>query len=207
KLPPKSDRSYEDAPELRNISKGESLFRTRCAACHTIGGGDILDPAQQKVGPDLLYVTQKRERTWLARWLARPQEMLKAKDPIIMELLARYNNVEMPDAQLNPLEVDRLIEYMDTESRRVEKAQQLAAAKAGSSADVESSSDAGSNADARKPCCRMKEELAAADQNAEQPNRRHRVFSASMIFSSSLGCVFLLLAVVFRRRSSNPVEP
>jgi protein SCO1/2 len=41
KLPDQDGSSYADAPELRNLSKGESLFRTRCTACHTIGRGDI----------------------------------------------------------------------------------------------------------------------------------------------------------------------
>ncbi len=37
KMPPKEKRDYAEAPEVRNISKGEELFRTRCASCHTIG--------------------------------------------------------------------------------------------------------------------------------------------------------------------------
>lgn len=111
---------YAQAPQLRNLSLGENLFRGRCSACHTIGGGDVLEANQRLVGPDLLGVTQKRERAWLARWLAEPDKMLAAKDPIAMELYAKYNNMPMPNLRLNEREVTALIDYMDTESHRVQ---------------------------------------------------------------------------------------
>ena len=44
------------------IDMGQYLFATRCAACHTIGNGD-------KIGPDLLGVTNVRDRAWLARMI------------------------------------------------------------------------------------------------------------------------------------------
>ena len=34
KLPGAGGRDFADAPEIRQISTGENLFRTRCAACH-----------------------------------------------------------------------------------------------------------------------------------------------------------------------------
>ncbi len=126
KRPSANQVSYADAPKLRNISRGENLFRTRCIACHTIGEGDILD-ARRQVGPDLLGVTRRRERAWLIRWLMEPQKMLAEKDPIIMGLLAAYGNVTMPNMHLNEIDVTALLEYLDTESRRVERAQSAVA--------------------------------------------------------------------------------
>ena len=124
---PVNKKSYADAPKLRVISVGERLFRGRCGVCHTIGGGDIRAPARGNMGPDLLGVTQKREREWLARWLANPEKMLAEKDPIAMALYGQYNNVPMPNLYLNKLEVNALIDYMDAESRRIEKTQRTAA--------------------------------------------------------------------------------
>ena len=49
--------------------------------------------------------------------------MLAEKDPIIMGLLAAYGNVTMPNMHLNEIDVTALLEYLDTESRRVERAQ------------------------------------------------------------------------------------
>ena len=130
KLPDPDSDSYANAPELRKLSSGESLFRTRCAACHTIGEGDIMKTGEL-LGPDLLGVTQKRETEWLTRWLAEPEKMLEEKDPIVMELYAQFNEMPMPNMQLNGAEVASLLEFMETESRRVESSRKLAGAEAG----------------------------------------------------------------------------
>jgi len=129
KLPSNANRnSYADAPKLQVPTMGENLFRTRCVACHTVGAGDIGEPGQRRLGPDLLGVTQKRDRAWLARWLAEPEKMLAEKDPIIMEQYARFNEVPMPNMRLNELEVASLIDYMESESRRVKAAQTVVGA-------------------------------------------------------------------------------
>jgi mono/diheme cytochrome c family protein len=118
-------KSYANAPALRqHLSKGETLYRTRCSACHTIGGGDIMKPDEGKVGPDLLGVLDKRPRLWMERWLAEPDKMLAEKDPIASRLFTKYRKLPMPNMKLNELEVDNLIDYIDKESRRVEKMQQ-----------------------------------------------------------------------------------
>ena len=72
------------------------------------------------IDPDLLGVTDRRERGWLARWLAEPEKMLAEKDPIIMPLYNKFNQVPMPNMRLNEIEVDALIDYIDIESTRVE---------------------------------------------------------------------------------------
>jgi len=120
KLPPKEQRGYADAPQVRNISAGESLYRTRCAACHTIGArlADLSD--QPAIGPDLLNITRKRDHLWLTRWLAEPDKMLAEKDPLAMELLARYNKLQMPNMRLGGKDIEALFDYIDEESHRVE---------------------------------------------------------------------------------------
>jgi cytochrome oxidase Cu insertion factor (SCO1/SenC/PrrC family)/mono/diheme cytochrome c family protein len=120
KMPSQEKRDYADAPELRSISKGESLFRTRCAACHTIGE-DVAGSAKSELGPDLLGVTKTRDRVWLKRWLAAPDRMLAEKDPLALELLAAWNNVPMPNLRLNETEIEALLAFMEEESRRVEE--------------------------------------------------------------------------------------
>ena len=73
------------------------------------------------MGPDLLGVTKRRDRAWLARLLKEPDKMLAERDPIVMELYAKYNNVPMPNLRLSEVEVQALIDYMHDESLRVEK--------------------------------------------------------------------------------------
>lgn len=126
KLPSQANRDYAKAPELRQISKGESLFRTRCASCHTIGKGDIARQETQLLGPDLLGVTRKRDRAWLVRWLAEPDKMLAEKDPTAMALLAEYNNVPMPNLRLNATEIEALLTYIEETSRTSETQTQAA---------------------------------------------------------------------------------
>jgi protein SCO1/2 len=108
-------RSYTEARLLDKFSRGEYLFRTRCTACHSVGGGD-------GIGPDLLGVTQKRDPVWLARWLQVPDQMLAEKDPLAMQLYAKYREVPMPNLSLNDVEVQALVDYMQRESLRVEQA-------------------------------------------------------------------------------------
>src|SRR6185369_1936133 len=75
-------RNYADAPQVRNISKGEEMFRTRCSSCHTIGVEEGAATGLRPIGPDLLGVTWKRDRAWLTRWMKEPNRMLAEKEPL-----------------------------------------------------------------------------------------------------------------------------
>ena len=111
---------YAETPKPRTFSLGETLFRGRCIACHNIGekNPDARLENVQLTGPDLLGVTQKRERAWLARLLTEPDKMLADQDPEFMELYARYNNIMMPNFRLSKVDVDALLDYLDSESLR-----------------------------------------------------------------------------------------
>jgi protein SCO1/2 len=122
KLPPQAKRNYAEAPKLRSISTGESLFRTRCAACHTIGVKEDSVAARRAIGPDLLGVTASRDRAWLTRWLMEPDKMLEEKDPLAMALLQAYNNLPMPNLSINAEDAEALLIYIEEES--MAKAQQ-----------------------------------------------------------------------------------
>ena len=99
-----------------NIDKGQYLFATRCAACHTIGNGD-------RVGPDLIGVTNVRDIDWLRRTIIEPDKLLAEQDPIAMALFKKYKEVRMPKLGLPPADVETIIDYMKrrTESFRAEE--------------------------------------------------------------------------------------
>jgi len=103
-------RTYAAPAAPPRAGKGEHLFNTRCAACHSIGKGDGL-------GPDLLNVTVLRERAWLARYLAEPDRMLAEGDGVAAALFARYKNVRMPNLGLNDEEVNALLSHIEKQSR------------------------------------------------------------------------------------------
>lgn len=101
-------RSYAQAHEL-SISKGQYLFTTRCAACHTIGHGDGL-------GPDLQGVTAARDRAWLERFIQFPDRVMASGDPIAKALYAKYNQLNMPNLSLGPEDVAAIIEHLEVQS-------------------------------------------------------------------------------------------
>ncbi len=140
KTPTVVDQDYRDAPELRTVSRGESLFRTRCSACHAIGPGDGL----VRTGPNLAGVVEWRDRAWLERWIREPDRVLAEGDALARTLFEAYRRVPMPNMRLNAMETAAVIEYVEAESARV-----LAAERA---APVEP----------RKGCCLEKEAAPAA---------------------------------------------
>ena len=103
---PEVSTGYAEARAIKVTSRGQYLFATRCAACHTIGHGDA-------IGPDLLGVTNVRDRKWLARMIAVPEELLAENDPLATALFKKYKQVRMPNLQMGGESVDDLISYLE----------------------------------------------------------------------------------------------
>ncbi|MBI4293854.1 MAG: SCO family protein [Betaproteobacteria bacterium] len=100
--------SYAAARPIEGMDAGSYLFRTRCSACHTIGKGNAL-------GPDLMGVTRSRDRAWLARYIKTPDKVLAEKDPIALQLFAKYNEMRMPNLRLGDGDVEMLIRYLEAQ--------------------------------------------------------------------------------------------
>jgi protein SCO1 len=94
---------------------GEALYRKVCAACHTIGVGD-------RVGPDLRGVTQRRDRAWLASYIRDPGRLRAQKDPVALELAAKFPAVRMPVIGLAEVDAADLINYLETQNARLDEA-------------------------------------------------------------------------------------
>jgi cytochrome oxidase Cu insertion factor (SCO1/SenC/PrrC family)/cytochrome c2 len=109
-----SARSLEKTPRDYRIRNrpGEALYLKACAACHTVGKGD-------RVGPDLNGVTTRRDRTWLIRYLVAPEVLRARKDPIAVELDAKYEGVRMPNLGLSETDAEDLIVYLETQMNRL----------------------------------------------------------------------------------------
>jgi protein SCO1 len=97
--------SYAEAGRVTDNSHGAYIFRTRCASCHTIGGGD-------RLGPDLRGVVSARQPAWLARWIREPDKMIEERDPTALALMARYRNLPMPNLRLGEQDVAAVIDYL-----------------------------------------------------------------------------------------------
>ena len=101
-------KSYAQAQPLK-LDQGQYLFQSRCSACHTIGQGD-------KVGPDLDGVTTRRDRAWLARYLAEPETMLAEGDPIATALYEKFQTVRMPNLRLGRDDIAAVLSYVGAQS-------------------------------------------------------------------------------------------
>ncbi len=104
-----AQKSYAEAPKLVVNDKGQYLFATRCAACHTIGHGT-------SIGPDLQGVTNLRDRAWLLHFIQKPDEMLAAKDPLATTLFKKFKEVQMPNLRLGPEDTEFVVRYLESAS-------------------------------------------------------------------------------------------
>lgn len=82
---------------------GKLAFESKCLACHTIGAG-------KKIGPDLAGVSKRRSEVWITNWLKAPEKMLQT-DPIAQAMLKEFNNLPMPNQNLNEAEIKQFISY------------------------------------------------------------------------------------------------
>jgi len=102
-------RSFAEVP-MMTFDQGQYTFKNHCLACHSIGAGDA-------IGPDLKGVVAKRDRAWLTRFIATPDKVLAAGDPIAQELLEQYKQVRMPNLALSEQDAAVLIDYIERQSR------------------------------------------------------------------------------------------
>jgi protein SCO1/2 len=94
-----------------NMSKARFLFDSKCASCHTIGGGD-------RIGPDLAGVTQRRNKVWLQRYLTEPEKVLAEGDATAKALFEKYNRVNMPNLNLGADDVSTMLAFLSNQSDR-----------------------------------------------------------------------------------------
>lgn len=84
---------------------GESIYKQKCTACHTIGKGKL-------VGPDLKGVTVRREEAWLQRQIKEPDRLIAEGDPIATQLVKDMNGVPMAPLGLSDEEVSAVIAFL-----------------------------------------------------------------------------------------------
>jgi mono/diheme cytochrome c family protein len=84
---------------------GEELFKSTCAACHTINKGRL-------VGPDLTGVYDKRDHDWLIQFIRSSQQMIRDGDTAALKLYEANNRIPMPDNKLNDQEIASILAYI-----------------------------------------------------------------------------------------------
>jgi hypothetical protein len=90
---------------------GQEIFKSLCAACHSIGKGKL-------IGPDLAGVTKRREESWLIRQIKDPEALIDEKDPIALQLLKESDDVPMASLDLDDAQVAAVIEFLKSTEQR-----------------------------------------------------------------------------------------
>jgi len=90
---------------VSQADRGGEAFRTRCAACHTIGGGRL-------VGPDLQGVDSRRSEEWIIRFVQHSQDMVRGGDSVAVARFEEFNRIPMPDQPLSDQEIRQIILYV-----------------------------------------------------------------------------------------------
>ena len=191
KLPPTAELDYKNAPKLRKVSDGETLFRTRCSSCHAVGGANA---ALAKLGPNLFGVTDRRDRAWLRRWIREPDVMLAEKDPIAMPMFEAYNKVAMPNMRLSEQDAEDVLLYLEEESRR-------AATVLPTLTD-----EKGEERQAKASCCEKSDSVVVGDETSEPEDEEPVTVGKSTLrpfawFGAAIGLA--LGALALRRFRSN----
>lgn len=91
---------------------GQALFIKLCGSCHTIGNG-------KRVGPDLAGVTIRRERSWLERYITKPQQLRDQKDEAALELRQRFPTVRMPNLSLSDTDTQDVLSYIEAKTAQM----------------------------------------------------------------------------------------
>lgn len=84
---------------------GEEIFKSTCAACHTVGGGRL-------VGPDLQGVTTKRSEDWLLKFIKSSQTLVNSGDADANAIFNEFNKMVMPDQALDDSQIKSLLAYI-----------------------------------------------------------------------------------------------
>jgi mono/diheme cytochrome c family protein len=79
-------------------------FKRNCASCHTIGGGRL-------VGPDLLNVSERKDRAWLARFIVDPVGVLDSGDAYALKMKNEARGVVMQ--AIPGMTLDRAMNLLD----------------------------------------------------------------------------------------------
>lgn len=88
---------------------GARLFERHCAACHAVTG-------EQKLGPNLAGVTERREPGWIQAMVLNPDSMTR-EDPVASALKASYGVPMVVVGEVGESHTRAILEFL----RRVDR--------------------------------------------------------------------------------------
>lgn len=94
---------------LLSAQNGEELFKSNCAACHSIGNGKL-------VGPDLKNIGQRRNLDWFIRFVKNSTDLIKSGDKDAVQIASEYNNILMPPSLLANENIKAIFQFINNQS-------------------------------------------------------------------------------------------
>ena len=104
--------------------EGKDLFKTNCAACHSVG-------ANRLVGPGLEGINEKRTKEWLISWTKNSAELIASGDADAIAIFEEYSKIPMPPQALSDEEITKIFDYVANPNAEVAEAKETAPAAAG----------------------------------------------------------------------------
>lgn len=122
-IPPDQFLTLDDLRRYQvSADPGQVLFRKLCSGCHTVGVGD-------RVGPDLLGISERRDEEWIKRYIRDPAAVRQSNDLAAIELGLRYGGVRMPNLGLSENDATDLITYLNGQADIIARARAEAVAQ------------------------------------------------------------------------------
>ncbi|VAW12276.1 hypothetical protein MNBD_BACTEROID03-2576 [hydrothermal vent metagenome] len=90
---------------LLQAQNGESLFKSKCAACHKTS-------SKKSIGPGLANVHEKYSKEWFKKFVNSSQTLIKSGDADAIKIFEEYNKVVMPDQGLSDAELNTIFDYI-----------------------------------------------------------------------------------------------
>ena len=112
--------------QAQDAANGAALFKANaCNSCHAVG--------RKLTGPDLAGLSERREESWIIKWVHNPQGMIDSGDEQAVALKAEYPTTMAAYANLSDDDVKDIVSFLKAEE--VKNAEKKAAgAAAGGSA-------------------------------------------------------------------------
>lgn len=93
------------------IEAGQTLFKNNCTMCHA-ASGEVL------VGPGLQNIHERRDLSWIIRFVRNSQQVIQSGDPYAVELYNKFNKTQMPSFGFSDDEITSIVAYLKNQSEQ-----------------------------------------------------------------------------------------
>jgi len=99
------EKAVAEKSEAVSGLDGKKIFKTNCAACHSVGANKV-------VGPGLQGVNDKYSKEWLASWTKNSADLIASGDADAIAVFEANSKIPMPAQNLSDEEIQALYSYV-----------------------------------------------------------------------------------------------